>query len=356
MNIAEQPIAFHERRGTQGQEALLEQLFLSKLNRHERERLDENMRLPDNWNEDDFITSDGARLRYVFSACANPKGLIVLLPGRAQTFHEYHEFVKEMNKEGYTVFALDRRSQGKSDGFFGTKRNDHHIPDFDRQILDVEEIMEAVVKKSAFKDLPRILVGHSMGGADGLMHLSKNEKDFNAAAFLAPMWGLQMYPELIKRKDTLAKVIDGLGMMQRKFLRLKPWSLNLEATEYGQNKVTSNLGRALQPTLFTRHPELITGVPTWGLAIQSVNICEKIKQEPVPEKVTIPVLTILAAGEDIVCNDAATNITDRMPNGEVLMVDGKHQSFNETLPIKLQTYRHFKEFCNSHLPPRQKPC
>jgi acylglycerol lipase len=84
-------------------------------------------------------------------------------------------------RAGYAVHGVDYEGHGKSEGLQG------YIPSFDVLVADCDAVFAAVVASTANTELPRFLLGESMGGAVALL-LHRTRPDYwTGAVFVAPM-------------------------------------------------------------------------------------------------------------------------------------------------------------------------
>jgi alpha-beta hydrolase superfamily lysophospholipase len=84
------------------------------------------------------------------------KGVICTVHGLGEHSGRYAYVAKQFAGQGYAVMALDLRGHGKSDGKRG------HAPSLNVLLDDISLLLEQASKH--YKDIPRFLYGHSMGG------------------------------------------------------------------------------------------------------------------------------------------------------------------------------------------------
>lgn len=152
---------------------------------------------------------DGVQLRMAIWRCEHvqPRGGVLLFPGRTEYIEKYAPFARMLTDAGYEVLAIDWRGQGLSDRL----QEDHrpgHIGDFADYQRDVIEMVVAASKI----DLPKPwhLLAHSMGGCIGLAALH-DDLPVNSAVFSAPMWGIEL-PRLSRLIiQPVAKIAGMLG-------------------------------------------------------------------------------------------------------------------------------------------------
>ena len=335
--------------------AELRTYFLDKLSPNDFDRLvDDHLTTPASWEEGDYTTSDGWRLRHTFSSIANPKALLVILQGRAQSAHEYYDFINRAHEKGYAVFTFDRRSHGNSQSYFTDGRTDHHIPDIRLQVSDVAEIMEHVVKKSEYDHLPRAIIGHSMGGAETASHLKSYQDDFNAAVYLAPMFAIHLHQNraihhiLNCLSPRIFKAVKRFGSLEDTALGRAPWDMAVEKEMFSPRKSDDLVGQSIQPTLTTLGRAKQVGTPTWGTAQECLRMTNIIQKNGFFDDIKTPSLNLLS--EVDFAND--TPFMLKMDKGtamETVLMPGRHQTLNEVSDIKENAYTRMFNFLNMHL-------
>ncbi|PWA68532.1 alpha/beta-Hydrolases superfamily protein [Artemisia annua] len=112
----------------------------------------------------------------------SPKAVICYCHGYGDTCTFFFEGIaRKFASSGYGVFAMDYPGFGLSEGLHC------YIPSFNALVDDVAEHYSKIIEKPEFRDLPRFLLGQSMGGAVALkMHL-KQPEFWSGAVLVAPM-------------------------------------------------------------------------------------------------------------------------------------------------------------------------
>ena len=154
--------------------------------------------IPANPVPDDVVvgtlkTPDRVDLRFArWAPPAGRKGTVCIFQGRAEFIEKYYEMARELRARGFAVATLDWRGQGHSSraplvGDAG------HVETFADYQKDVAALLAAA--RAAELPEPFFLLAHSMGGAIGLRALIEG-LPVRAAAFSAPMWGIEIAPHL----------------------------------------------------------------------------------------------------------------------------------------------------------------
>ncbi len=100
---------------------------------------------------------DGLRLHLVDFAVARPRGVVVMLHGLCEHARRHVLTALALNGAGWAVLAPDLRGHGQSEGPRGG------IPNDDALLQDLATVLDLTAERNP--GLPRVLLGHSTGGA-----------------------------------------------------------------------------------------------------------------------------------------------------------------------------------------------
>lgn len=163
-----------------------------------------------------LTTADGLRIRLGFWPGGDwpggDMGTVVIFPGRTEFIEKYGRTATRFRDRGFAVAAIDWRGQGLAARMLADPDIGHVGGAFTDYQNDVDAVLAALGALGAPR--PYFLVGHSMGGAIGLRSLLSG-KDFVAAAFSAPMWGIAMSRIIGPFAKTLARGLDTVGFSTR---------------------------------------------------------------------------------------------------------------------------------------------
>ncbi len=116
----------------------------------------------------------GARLHLTIWPVAAPRAAVLLAHGFAEYAGRYAHVAARLNAAGFAVYAPDHWGHGWSDGRPGD------VPDFGVYLDGMAATLARV--RADHPALPRLLIGHSMGGPIALLHLLAHQADYAAAA------------------------------------------------------------------------------------------------------------------------------------------------------------------------------
>jgi len=121
--------------------------------------------------EGKFKGHNGLNIYYQYwEPDGSTKAVLLVAHGLAEHSGRYKNLVNYFVPKGYSVWALDHRGHGKSEGIRS------YIEKFDEYLIDLE-IFVGIVRKEHPKD-KIFLVGHSMGGTIATAYAVGHQKDF----------------------------------------------------------------------------------------------------------------------------------------------------------------------------------
>lgn len=137
----------------------------------------------------------------------DPKAVIILVHGYDEHSGRYQYFAKHCTARGYAVFALDHWGHGKSDGVNG------FVPNFPVYHEGVDALLRQI--PDTFATLPKILVGHSLGGLIAATYLLQNQSKFVAGVLSGPAIKAADEPSAFLRfiSGLLSKILPKIGVI-----------------------------------------------------------------------------------------------------------------------------------------------
>lgn len=273
-----------------------------------------------------LTASDGVRVRGVFWPLAGARGTVLILPGRTEHAEKYGPTAARLAAAGYAAAAVDWRGQGLAQRLTGDPRKGH-VGRFSDYQLDLAAFRTAA--RAEGLPAPLLLLAHSMGGCIGLRGLMAG-LDVAAAAFSAPMWGLNV------PGGQSGLFGAGFGMAARAGLRDRyappPASgpvCYLETAPFAGNTLTTDAAvwDWMQGQL-RRNPEIIIAGPTVGWLAEAMAETRALDRMASPP---VPCVTGLGGNERIVNRAAIESRMARWPGGSLVPVPGaEHELLMET--------------------------
>jgi lysophospholipase len=297
--------------------------------------------VPDGAAAEWFTGAGGARLRAaLFPAVGQPRGSVVVSPGRTEPIEKYFEVAGVLARRGFVTLVHDWRGQGLADRLLPDRLLGHAAgyADF---LADYAALLAAFETR-----LPRpwIALGHSMGGCLTLLALAEGENRFAAAILSAPMLGVQVgaAPRLAAR--ALASALTAVGRGGHPVPGPAAVSIPFEANIVTHDRVR----HARAEGLIEACPDLALGLPTWGWLDFAFVATSRLAKGPGATRIEIPV-TVVAAGDDrLVDNAALEAVTARLPRGRYVEIPGAfHELLQETDDVQAVFWREFDDLATS---------
>jgi lysophospholipase len=219
---------------------------------------------------------------------------------------KYGRVARDLAARGWSSAAIDWRGQGHSDRAPGTGDRGH-VDDFARYQEDVAALLATT--RAAGLPEPFHLLAHSMGGTIGLRALAEG-LPVAAAAFSAPMWGIQMQAYL----RPLARGVSAVGRragLGRREVPTGPRESYLAVTPFAANALTTCPETyAWMVAQALRDPRLALGRPTLQWLHAALADLRVLRRMPAP---SVPVLVGIAGEETIVDNAAIRRLAASWP-------------------------------------------
>ena len=282
--------------------------------------------VPDHGKAEWFSGADGATLRAAFfSPEGEPRGSVVVSPGRSEPIEKYFEVVQDLLDRGFVVLVHDWRGQGLSHRAL-PDRLKGHAAGFKQFLCDYQALLAAF---EARLPKPWISFGHSMGGCLTMLVLATGETRFSAAVLSAPMLGLNTGGKPPRAARALAWIMARCGLATDYVLGDKgdPFT-----QKFPDDALTHDAARYERfQAQVKANPDITLGGITWGWTDFAFAACAFLRRTPGVEAVSIPV-TIVAAGDDsrvLIADEKA--IAARLTHGRYVEIpDAFHEILIET--------------------------
>src|SRR6516162_6889329 len=292
-----------------------------------------------------FAALDDARLRWSHLPAASPRAECVMVGGFTECIEKYFETMADLAARGLSVWCLDWRGQG---GSARPKRlpSRPRTRRFDRDAAD----LAAFAEKVTTAQLPRLLIGHSMGGATALLVLHRYPGLFDAAILSAPMLGIRtggVPPALMRCLTRLARGI-GLGIC---FLPgRRRWSLDRTPTPE-LSRVSNDPERCrLQYAWFSADTTLRVGAPTWGWLDGALRLTARLAKGKLLAGIDTPILLASAGVETFLRLEAHRRAGRLLPECTLVeFPDSKHEPFLERDAVREPWFAAIDRFVAEHL-------
>jgi lysophospholipase len=261
-----------------------------------------------------FHATDGVRLRAGYWP-GGAKGTVLLIPGRTEYIEKYGPAAGDLAARGYATLCIDVRGQGLADRLMDDPLKGH-VAGFADYQLDMQALL-ALARQIGCVE-PFFLLSHSMGGAIGLRSLLAG-MPLRAAAFSAPMWGVQVPIVTRPFAHHIARIMTviGRGLTYAPTTGAVPY---VQRVGFAGNTLTTD--RGMWDTMVAHlaaQPMLSLGGPTVTWLEAAFAECRDLARMPSP---TIPCYCAVGTGERIVAVQPIKHRMARWPGGTLDIFPG----------------------------------
>lgn len=116
---------------------------------------------------------DGYKLDLHIFKVENAQAVIQIIHGMEEHQERYEDFIKELNKNGFSVVSSDMRGHGVSAEYLGHFKEKKGY----KELIEDQKIITNFIKEQ-FKDLPIYLFAHSMGTIITRVLLQENSQEY----------------------------------------------------------------------------------------------------------------------------------------------------------------------------------
>lgn len=323
--------------------------------------LEERFLEPEGWRWHEF-KRNGRKLRFGTVSPKNsiPAAIIVALPGLNEFGEKYFETARQCLDMNLSFWVLDWMGQGGSGRYLKNPLK-RHAGDFAEDVADLDYFLNEYVKPTSVHPdrgrIPRVMLGHSMGGNIGLRYLSEHPGMFECAAFSAPMLGIyavRKWPAwAVTSLSTFLNLVIG-----RKFTSSDGQFSERQNQNFTGNPLTSDPARfALTAGWMAKNPKLKIGDITYGWVYQALKSCAILNKTPSPLcRIDKACLFVLSSQETIVDNAATRRLIAQIPNARLIELDGaQHEILMETDRHRDLFFAAFKELITKNILENRKP-
>ena len=225
--------------------------------------------------ECEFTGTGNLTLRYVRFTAPHHTRVILIVPGRIESYIKYPELAYDLFHCGYDVVIIDHRGQGRSERLLA---------------LYLKEIVSQHYQQ-------RYVLAHSMGGAIVALFLARQPRAFHAAVLCAPMFGivLPLPPFLAHRildwAEKRPALRDGYALGTGRW-RAHPFGIN--RLTHSRERYRRNL------RFYADDPAIRVGGPTYHWVREGVQAGRNIMRQAA--NITTPLLLLQASEDDVVDN------------------------------------------------------
>ncbi|KFC84933.1 lysophospholipase L2 [Buttiauxella agrestis] len=246
--------------------------------------------------ECEFSGVDEVPVRYVRFRSQDHDRVIVVCPGRIESYVKYAELAYDLFHCGFDVLIIDHRGQGRS-GRMLSDSHRGHVARFSDYVDDFDRFYQHEVANGPWRK--RYALAHSMGGAIITLWLEKNSQCFDAVALCAPMFGIALrWPDWMVRH-----ILDWAEGHQRFREGYAIGTGRWRALPFGVNVLTHSRERYRRNLRFyADEPALRVGGPTNHWVREGILAGEQVLAGATA--ITTPIFILQAEEERVVDNRA----------------------------------------------------
>lgn len=299
-------------------------------------------KIPADAVETRWALPDGHLLRRIdWPGAARPRGALLFLPGRGDSYEKYLETLGYWAAQGWRVTAADWRGQSGS-GRLGRDAVTGHVDDFSTWANDLAAFWD---DWCAATPSPHVLAAHSMGGQIALRALAEGKVDPDAVVLVAPM--LDVAGPRLPRwlLHVAARLMAGIGDRRRPAWK---WSEKPGQVPHDRaNLLTHDVARYSDELWWReRRPELVMGPGSWGWVERAIASMRGLTRPGVLERIDTPVLLLGAQCDRLVGFPAIERAARRLPKGELVCfgAEARHEVLRESDAVRDRALAAIDEF------------
>ena len=289
-------------------------------------------------------------LKYLkFGGQRGGKGSLIFVNGFGENIVMYLELFYDLYLQGWSpIYTYDHRGQGLSDRILPDPHTGY-VEDWSFYKEDLQTFIQLVLKDQEVDSQNLFLIAHSTGAAvavDYFQNFPEQQKDFNAAVLASPFFGLNsrgfpfagvVFPAVIRLACLFRDCLNPLVGSNSRHLK----------REVVQKRITSSADRY---DLFIQSSQMHSAgyvVPSLDWVLKAFRMNKRIMKRENTAKITLPILILQAQQDSVVSNRRQRKFCRRIENCSLKVIDGRHDHFIETDPIRdqaiLETMRFFQE-------------
>lgn len=292
-----------------------------------------------------FLSEDGQlALRGILFHHPRPKGLIVVVNGRSESWLKYGELFEDLYRRGFSVASYDHRGQGLSPRLIPGNPQIGWVDGFPRYTDDLTAFLHSLRERLPSPLDRSYLLAHSMGATVSVEFLAKHPGVFRAAAFTSPMFRINTapWPEPVASLLLCTLRIAGQGKLYA------PGEHNVDPSlPFASNRVTGSPDQWNRMLLVTKdYPESTVGGASvdWVAEAMEATRTARLKLP----LISTPILLLLAGRDALVVNQAPPS-TPRILS--VTFPESRHEILMESDSIRNVALRQILNFYSANTDP-----
>lgn len=298
--------------------------------------------------EGEFLGVNDVPIRFVRFRSPEHRRVIVLVPGRIESYVKYPEVAYDLFQCGYDVLAIDHRGQGRSGRLLeDTQRG--HVQRFTDYVDDFALFWQLEVETPGYERC--FALAHSMGSAILALFLARQPQAFDAVALCAPMTGIYLpMPGWVAQR-----IVDWADQQPRLRDYYAIGTGHWRPLPYIVNMLTHSRERYRRTLRYYADvPEIQVGGPTYHWVREGILAGQQILAQA--DKITTPLLLLQASEDRVVDNDSQRTFTQALKaaghpceGGEPLVIKGaRHEILFERDALRTEALSAILRFFARH--------
>lgn len=269
---------------------------------------------------EEWLASDNWPHRsFSLPAKCEPRGQIIFVGGRGDFFEKYLEAIRHWSQSGWDVAGFDWRGQGGSGLMHPSGYC--HATDFGRQVRDLAEFADQIGNKNA---LPRVAIGHSLGGHLLLRGIAESQVMMSGIVLLSPMIGIRAGPINARITNCLGVVGHLPLLANRPVWEVKPSSAPGHMTACQTRHDDKLWWKA-------NYPEIARSGPTWKWVAAATRSMKYLERTLSRSRSQTPGLLLTGTRDRVIDSAAVTRIGGLLPNLKMEVIrNGGHELLRES--------------------------
>ncbi|MEO1703492.1 MAG: alpha/beta hydrolase [Pseudomonadota bacterium] len=240
---------------------------------------------------------------------ADPKGIIIVVPGYTAPLEMIARSINQFHANGYLTYGFEYRGQGLSTRFLANPEKGH-VEDYAVLASDLSRFVEAVRQP----ELPLNIYAISQGAHITMRMAGDGLGSADRYALVVPMAQILTgdFPYGVAR--ALASVLTFVGLGEMFAPGRGPWDIS-KVTFGSKTPCNANPARAqTRDALFALDEQKRVNGPTARWVHETINSTDRLLGPDYAEKISAPVIMFTAGMDTIVDTEAAVSLCNKLGN------------------------------------------
>ena len=312
------------------------------------EKMEEKVKpfLTNRINSGFFERIEGQPIYYEHYEADDKKGTVVIVHGFTEFIRKLDEVMYYFLKGGYSVWAIEQRGHGSSYKT-ATDPDVVQIDDYNDLIEDLHYMVVNLVMKDCNDGLPRILYGHSMGGAVSACFAERYPDIFDRIILSSPMLRLKTGKMPYRAMYAFLKGLIAAGKGREPLPGSAPLG---EEYVYEDGCGTCRQRDEFAYNLKRSDDRYRACMPSCDTVMQFHLISEYARSKKNAQKIKAKVLLLQADDDTLVHPDGGKYFMKNVAFGRLIRVkNSKHEIYDSTEDVLRKYWKLIMDFCRGDI-------